>query len=77
MIGHEKTQHQPNTDVTDQAHKNRLITTLRQLGTKSLTFAKHTKHTLHTAQLIHRHGFPLPSYEKEESATPREIDSEK
>ena len=64
MTDHENTQYQPNTNETDQAHKNRLITTLQQLGTKSLTFAKHTKHTLHTAQLIHRHGFPLPSYEK-------------
>lgn len=74
MTDHENTQYQPNTNETDQAHKNRLITTLQQLGAKSLTFAKHT---LHTAQLIYRHGFPLPSYEKEESAAPREMNTEK
>lgn len=74
MTDHENTQYQPNTNETDQAHKNRLITTLRHLGATSLTFALRT---LHTAQLIHRHGFPLPSYKKEESATPREMDTKR
>ena len=67
------TQHQPSTGETSQSHENGLITTLRGLGAKSL---ERTKQTLHTAQLIHRHGFPLPPYVKErqwQSATSKEM----
>ena len=61
------TQHQPSTGETSQSHENGLITTLRGLGAKSL---ERTKQTLHTAQLIHRHGFPLPPYVKERQRQP-------
>ena len=62
MTNHENTQHQPNTGETPQSQHNRLITTLRGLGAKSL---EHTRQTLHTARMIHRHGLPLPPYREE------------
>ena len=67
MTNHENTQHQPNTGETPQSHENGLITTLRGLGAKSL---EHTRQTLRTARLIHRHGFPLPPYIKEGQRQP-------
>ena len=67
MTNHENTQHRPSTGETPQSHENGLITTLRGLGAKSL---ERTKQTLHTAQLIHRHGFPLPPHVKEGQRQP-------
>ena len=74
MIGHEKTQHQP----SDQAHESKQTATLQQkFGAKFLELAERTKGFIDTARMIYWHGFPLPSYEKEESSTPREMNSEK
>ena len=73
MTDHENknTQHRPSTGETPQSHENGLITTLRELGAKSL---ERTKQTLRTARLIHRHGLPLPPYKKEgQPATPEEM----
>lgn len=67
MTDHENTQHRPSTGETDQAHESGWIAAVRKRGARFLAL---TRGSLHTARMIHQHGFPLPSYVKEGQRQP-------
>lgn len=68
----------PSASEISQAHESDQTATLRQkFGAKFLELAERTKGFIDTARTIYWHGFPLPPYEKDKPATPREMNSEK
>lgn len=67
MTNHENTQYRSSAGETTPLHESRLATFLQKLGKRSLKL-------LDTAQLIHRHGLPLPPYREEgQPATSEEM----
>ena len=75
MTDHEN---RPSASEISQAHESDQTATLRQkFGAKFLELAERTKGFIDTARTIYWHGFPLPPYEKDKPATPREVNSEK
>ena len=71
-------ENRPSASEISQAHESDQTATLQQkFGAKFLELAERTKGFIDTARTIYWHGFPLPSYKKEESATPREMDTKR